>query len=203
MVNQLNYVQTQRNHDHSILVASTLVGVAQGRNFGVKRQPYLVEDGEVLARQVLTRLVECFSLERARCKLDKALGRRVRRPFGELAPTADWQGGQAHRICHLLHTPGRRKQQKRRLYGEGHHRPVDLGADLNIRRSHGLKPVFDPVEEADLALRKLDSEQIQDAIVDLAHHRNLLHDNKRALVLLDLFGLGLGFGRGCEGEGQG
>ena len=159
--------------------------VAQGRDLGVKRQPYRVEEIKVPARQVLTRLIECFSLERARCKRDKALGRRVRGPFGELAPAADWQGWQGHRICHLLHTPGRRKQQERRLYGEGHHRTMDLGTDLNIHGAHGVKPVLDPVEEADLALRKFDSEQLLDAVVDLLHHRSLLHDDKRAFVLLD------------------
>ena len=44
--------------------------------------------------QVLARPIELFRSERARSERDKAQGRRVRGPLGELAPVADGQGWQ-------------------------------------------------------------------------------------------------------------
>ena len=99
------------------------------------------------------------------------VGRRICRPFGELAPTADWQGWQFHDIASAIsctRQSGAVKQQERRvsLPGEGPpSRHMDLGTDLNIHGAHGVKKVFDQIEEADFARGKLDSEQLLDAIV--------------------------------------
>ena len=65
-----------------------VVWVAQRHDLGMKGQPDCVKKGEVLARQFLTSHFKCFRLEGARCNRDEAVGRRIRRPFSELAPVA-------------------------------------------------------------------------------------------------------------------
>ena len=62
--------------------------VAQGHDLRMKGQPDRVKELKVFARQFLTPRVKCFRLESARCNRDEAVGRRIRRPFSELAPAA-------------------------------------------------------------------------------------------------------------------